>query len=395
MCVLSLYIYLYPCTYTLLAAQEHNTRLGGLEPVGLCPVVSRWPQVQLPRCASTTAASTKSISLRCPLSRAGADRMMVPILPFGELFHIEVVRSGTRWDPMVNEPNSRSIGRIKPSSRTPRTFHVSLVTNDVSVDKGIYTYTLIYTPLPNSRWLHHTALRYVRRAQLGAYMWRKGLNSVKTGSKWAHFNCLCTPNGPGSLLEKRVFDPFFTQFCSQNGPFSRHFGIFHGPNRVTTSSKWAKNTCLSIPNGPGSLLKKRVFDPFLTYYWSQNGPFSRHFGIFHGPNRVTTSSKWAKNTCLSIPNGPGSLLEKRVFDPFLTHYWSQNGPFSRHVGIFHGPNRVTTGSKRAKNTCLSIPNGLRTTLEKIIFFAPGTVVDPPLAPTVRGPSCPAAPPSEH
>ena len=40
------------------------------------------------------------------------------------------------------------------------------------------------------------ALRYVRRAQLGAYTWRKGLNSVRTGSKWAHFTCLCTPNGP-------------------------------------------------------------------------------------------------------------------------------------------------------------------------------------------------------
>ena len=41
-------------------------------------------------------------------------------------------------------------------------------------------------------------------------------------------------------------------------------------------------------------------------------------------------------------------------------------------------------SKRAKNTCLSIPSGLGTTLEKMIFFAPGTLVEPPLAPTVRG-----------
>ena len=38
---------------------------------------------------------------------------------------------------------------------------------------------LIYTPLPNSRLLHHTAPRYVRRVQLDAYLWRKGLNSVK------------------------------------------------------------------------------------------------------------------------------------------------------------------------------------------------------------------------
>ena len=31
----------------------------------------------------------------------------------------------------------------------------------------------------------------------------------------------------------------------------------------------------------------------------------------------------------------------------------------------------------------------------MIFFAPGTPVDPPLAPTVRGPRCPPAPPSDH
>ena len=97
-----------------------------------------------------------------------------------------------------------------------------------------------------------------------------------------------TPNGPGSLLEKRVFDPFFTHFCSQNGPFSRHIGFFHGSKRVTTGSKRAKITCLCIPNGPGSLLEKCVFDPFLTHFGSQNSPFSRHFGIFHGPKRVNT-----------------------------------------------------------------------------------------------------------
>ena len=168
-----------------------------------------------------------------------------------------------------------------------------------------------------------------------------------------------------------------------------------GLNSVKTGSKRAKNTYLSIPNGPGSLLEKRVFDPFFAHFWSQNGPFSRHFGIFHEPKPVATGSKWAKTTCLSIPNGPGSLLEKRVFDPFLTHCWSQNGPFSRHFGIFHGPKRATTGSKRPKNMCLSIPSGLGTTLEKNIFFDPGTLVDPPVAPTVRGLAGPPAAPSDH
>ena len=104
-------------------------------------------------------------------------------------------------------------------------------------------------------------------------------------------------------------------------------------------------------------------------------------------NPSPRAQSFAKTTCLSIINGPGSLLEKRVFDPFLTHCWSQNGPFSRHFGIFHGPKCAPTGSKRPKNTCLSIPSGLGTTLEKMIFFARG--------PTVRGLAGPPAAPSDY
>ena len=194
-----------------------------------------------------------------------------------------------------------------------------------------------------------------------------GQNASPRGQNGLKKTCLRIPKGPGSPSEKRVFDPLFTHFCSQNGPFSRHFGIFHGPKRVPTGLKWAKNTCWRIPKGPGSLLEKRVFDPFSTHFCSQNGPFSRHFGVFHGPKRVPTGSKWAKNTCWRIPKGPGSLLEKRVFDPFFTHFCSQNGPFSRHFGIFHGPKRVPTGSKWAKNTCWRIPKGPGSLLEKRVF----------------------------
>ena len=206
----------------------------------------------------------------------------------------------------------------------------------------------------------------MRRVQLGAYTWRKGLNSIKTGSKWAQNTCLCTPNGPRSLLKKRVFDQFHP-FLLLKRPLFKEFWGFHGPKPVRMGSKWAKNTCPSIPHGPGSLLEKCVFDPFLTHFWSRNDPFSRHFGIFHGPKHVTTGSKWAKNTCLSIPNGPGSLEEKRVFDPFLTHFWFQKGPFSRHIVIFQGPKHVTIGSKWAKNTCLSIPSGPGSLEEKRVF----------------------------
>ena len=179
----------------------------------------------------------------------------------------------------------------------------------------VYTYPLTYTPLPDSRWLHHTALRYVRRVQLRAYTWRKGLNLIKTGSKWAQNTSLWTPNGPRSLLEKHVFDPFFTHFCSLNGPFFKHIGIFHGPKPVPMGSKWAKNVCLSIPNGPRSLLEKRIFHPFLTHFWSQNDPFLRRFGILHGPKSRISGSKWAKKTCLSMPKGPRSILENCIFDP--------------------------------------------------------------------------------
>ena len=163
-------------------------------------------------------------------------------------------------------------------------------------------------------------------------------NASPQGFQWAENTCLSIPNGPTSLLEKRGFGPCWSHLWSQSVPFSRHFGISHGPKRVTTSSKWAKNNCFSIPNGPRLILETHIFAPILTHFWSENGAFSKHFGIFHGPKRVTTASKWAKNTCLSIPNGPTPVLEKRVFDPFFTHFRSQNGPFSKHFGISMGHN---------------------------------------------------------
>ena len=66
-------------------------------------------------------------------------------------------------------------------------------------------------------------------------------------------------------------------------------------------------------------MEKHIFDLVLTHFWSQNNPFSRHFGIFHGPKSLTTGSKRPKNTCLNIPKTSRSVLEKHVFDPFFTH----------------------------------------------------------------------------
>ena len=169
---------------------------------------------------------------------------------------------------------------------------------------------------------------------------------------------------------KNVFWTHFSPiFAPKAAPFQGILGFSMGQN----PSQWAQNglktfVCAS-KMVQDHFWKKRVLDPFLTLFWSLSDPFSTHFGIFHGPKRVQMGSKWAKSPCLSIPNGPGSLLEKRVFDPFLTLFWSQNDPFSRHFGIFHGPKRATSGSKRPKNTSLSIPSGLGTTLDKI-FFSP-------------------------
>ena len=54
-------------------------------------------------------------------------------------------------------------------------------------------------------------------------------------------------------------------------------------------------------------------------------------------------------------------------------------------------NAARRAQKWPKKTCLSIPSGLGTTLEKIFFFALGTLV----APTVRGLAAPPAAPSDH
>ena len=64
------------------------------------------------------------------------------------------------------------------------------------------------------------------------------------------------------------------------------------------------------------------------------------------------------------------------------HAFIQTATYPLFTKGTHGPKRATTGSKRPKNACWSIPSGLGTTLEKIFFFRPGD----PGGPTV-GPHC--------
>ena len=152
----------------------------------------------------------------------------------------------------------------------------------------IYVYIYIYIssnlhPSPKSRWLHHTALRYLM------HTWWKWSNCIQTGSKWARNTCLSLPNGLGSLLEKRVFDPFLTHFWSQNSPISRHFGIMLGAKRATTGSK--------RPN----------FKAFWDFLW----PKLRHHGLKTCYKRLFEHPKLSRNNfgkndffCRGDPGGP-------------------------------------------------------------------------------------------
>ena len=170
------------------------------------------------------------------------------------------------------------------------------------------------------------------------------------GSKWAHSTCLCTPNSPKVSLEKHIFDPFLTYFWSQTSPFLMHFVTLEWPKWLARGSKGAHFTCLCTPNGPRSFLERHNFDPLLV----TTQPIFKAFCDFAG---AKNGLQWAHFTGLCTPNGLGSFLEKHIFHPFLTLFLSQNSPFSRHFGILRGPKRATTSSKRAKNTCFGIPFG--------------------------------------
>ena len=76
------------------------------------------------------------------------------------------------------------------------------------------------------------------------------------GPKRAHFTCLGTPNGVGSFLHKHIFDPFLSHFWSQNNPCSRHCVTLEIPKWLAIGSKWAHFPCLGTPNGLESILQK-------------------------------------------------------------------------------------------------------------------------------------------
>ena len=86
---------------------------------------------------------------------------------------------------------------------------------------------------------------YAISVQIGAFMWLYGLKWVKIGSKRAQITRLGTPNGPGSFLEKCVFDPFLAHLWSQKRPVFRASWDSLGANWATTGSGRAKTTFLA------------------------------------------------------------------------------------------------------------------------------------------------------
>ena len=165
-----------------------------------------------------------------------------------------------------------------------------------------------------------------------------GLERGQNCSTWAQNGLIplfCAPQMFQQYLEleKHIFDPFLTDFWSQNSPFSRHFVTLEWPKWLAMGSKRADFTCLCTPNGLGSFLEKHIFDLFLTHFWAQNNPFSRHFVTLEGPKWLTMGSKWAQFTCLGTPNGLGSFLEKHIFAPFLTHFHPKRPIFKAFGGF--------------------------------------------------------------
>ena len=182
-------------------------------------------------------------------------------------------------------------------------------------------------------------------------------------------------------MENHGFDLFLSHLWSQIAPFSRPLRRSEGPKLLNMSSKWAHVHWVVHPKYSKSIFEKTHFSHILTHFRCQNNPFSRHLVTLDGPKWLAMGSKWAHFTCLGNPSGLRSFLEKHIFDPFLTHFWSQTRLFSRHFGILGEPKPATKTSKRAENTCFGIPCGPRSHSKKFFFLHPRTLLThwhPPL-----------------
>ena len=65
-----------------------------------------------------------------------------------------------------------------------------------------------------------------------------------------------------------------------------------------------------------------------------------------GPKWLAMGSKRAHFICLGTPKGLGSFLEKRTFDPFLTHFFVPKQPILKAFCDFGGAKMACNGLKR-------------------------------------------------
>ena len=137
------------------------------------------------------------------------------------------------------------------------------------------------------------------------------LHDAAAGGVSATFVLFCL-----QMRAEKSTRPSCNKFLADVGvtPRKRCITIFAKEVMCIWRSKRAKNTCWRIPNGPRSVLENCVFDPFLPIFGSKKAHFQGILRFSMGQKKcVTTSSKRAENTYLSIPNDTTSLLERHVF----------------------------------------------------------------------------------
>ena len=109
-----------------------------------------------------------------------------------------------------------------------------------------------------------------------------GLERGQNCSPWAlngPIPLVCAPQIVQEYLWGKNYDPLLIDFWSQNDPFSRHFVTLEGPKWLAMGSKWAHFNCLGTPNGLVSFLEKPIFDPFLTIFCPKTAHFQGILGF--------------------------------------------------------------------------------------------------------------------
>ena len=150
--------------------------------------------------------------------------------------------------------------------------------------------------------------------------------------------------------------PIFKALSALRGAKMAQHGLKMGSFHLFRHPEWSK-----------SIFGKHIFDPFLSDFWSQNSPFSRHFVTLEWPKWLERGSKRAHSTCLGTPNGLGSFLEKHIVDPFFV-------PKQPIFKAFWDFRRAKTGHHELKTRQKHLfwhSVWSKIIFEKTHFFAPG------------------------